>query len=1026
LVVTVIVVAMLAVVGVALMQSTGADRAASRSVANYARAQLAADSGAAMAQAMVAGTIARYPDSATVWQNIGGGAVNGTNNEATVLYVRAQTANTNLGASPAAFGPNVTVLAQPLVSRIGVNAESINTNPVPLTKIGSLLPYAINDQINVNLNATNNGSRTNPFVGARSSTNPGAPITAAQWIYISRYGGQTNATNPYIARYAFWAEDESFKVNVSVAADGERGANSLGLSAAEARIDGSWGSSTNAELNSANFARVTSDRQLLGGAFPTAATAAFPAEQIIYPRTVDELRFLTTAYSGGLDLSRGGARRYPLNQNTFAQGIDSIKRVVAAITNTNASPAFGQRFYMNTANADTAGFVGQLNTNDVTAQHAELYLLRLAANMKDMVDADGTPTIITGTNVDSSSLFDNKTYTDPSTAFAIEVDGGGTIGAPVISGLRLAAFGKENVPRLQEYAIHGRVNSMVPPGRNGANNPGGQFTITIDHYFEFWNMGTNDIDLSGYWIKVYDMPVCDLGGGSSSPDLTSPSRSVTLQVPAGTIPAGGVRVITTAPADDVNTGLAPTGVISANVSASERQFSGTTLNTLSTIKATNQANTVFSNAYVIKTVYRNGSVGSSVADFGSTMVMGNSKDGFIDSFVGLSISRANNAAAFDLDARSPERTDPKNQNVYYARAGSLMGNNSASWSNVSTTASGYGDPLAAVGDPRTLNEALEMLIYNPSSATPSRVEQSRFLDASLGDPATLPGSTTLGSPNANYVQPDKWPDASSISAGAANAAALVLNSSFRTIGDLGLVADPVRVKGDSTKIDRVRGGGRSLKIGQSEIFNAKITSFGNRSGLWDGDQLSASRARAAWRLADVFTTNTNTTNVFVSGLVNPNGALRDGGAAMRAVWYGLNMLSGPEGSPGTANKKINMNNIVAGTDTNFPSVISRLTNTNVVGVLNPFWERGELSEIGGSYGTDKFVTGAGAAAQVYDRSREEIVRRSIEMVTTRGSIFGLRHRPSPAGCLRNNKRAFHREDEADFRNPTRFISRLDQ
>lgn len=53
LVVTVIVVAMLAVVSVAMMQSTSVDRLSSRSVANYYRAQLAAQSGLAEAMALI-------------------------------------------------------------------------------------------------------------------------------------------------------------------------------------------------------------------------------------------------------------------------------------------------------------------------------------------------------------------------------------------------------------------------------------------------------------------------------------------------------------------------------------------------------------------------------------------------------------------------------------------------------------------------------------------------------------------------------------------------------------------------------------------------------------------------------------------------------------------------------------------------------------------------------------------------------------------------------------------------------------
>ena len=59
LVTTVIVVAVLAVVAVAFMQSTTTDRLSSRSVANYTRAKLAAEGGAAAAQAMITDLVKR-------------------------------------------------------------------------------------------------------------------------------------------------------------------------------------------------------------------------------------------------------------------------------------------------------------------------------------------------------------------------------------------------------------------------------------------------------------------------------------------------------------------------------------------------------------------------------------------------------------------------------------------------------------------------------------------------------------------------------------------------------------------------------------------------------------------------------------------------------------------------------------------------------------------------------------------------------------------------------------------------------
>ena len=64
LVTTIIVVAVLAVVAVAFMQSVGTDRLSSRTGANYMKARLAAEAGASAAEAALANLITQYPDSA--------------------------------------------------------------------------------------------------------------------------------------------------------------------------------------------------------------------------------------------------------------------------------------------------------------------------------------------------------------------------------------------------------------------------------------------------------------------------------------------------------------------------------------------------------------------------------------------------------------------------------------------------------------------------------------------------------------------------------------------------------------------------------------------------------------------------------------------------------------------------------------------------------------------------------------------------------------------------------------------------
>lgn len=947
LVTTVIVVAMLAVVGVALMQSTTADRASSRSVANYTQAQLAAQAGAAAAQAIVVDSVARYPDSATVWQNIGGGGVAGTNNEATVLYVRAQSADTKLGASPAAFGPAVTILAQPLLSRVGTDLQSPNSTPVAMSAIGSLLSYSANDKSMVNLNATN-PSRPTPVVGVRSSTNPGAPVTAAQWIYLSKFGGATNATNPYVARYAFWVEDESFKVNVNVATNGPRGTSSLGLSSAEVRVDGSWKSSKNPELINANFAEVINDRKSLGGAFPTAATAAIPAD-LTTTAAASELRFLTTARSAGLNISRGGFKRYNINAVTDGVGSPtdvasirrSLDRVIAAITNTNAAPLFGQRFYRL---ADVNATNSVPSTGGAPGNRARIYLNKIAANILDYVDSDDQPTIINN-DADLSIRVGRPVY-------GIETLGGGTEGTN-----SAAAMGIENMPRLQEYAIHGRIRKMDPIGYSTNSpppDPSAQYEISIDHYFEFWNPGTRDITITNAFLKVYDQP--KFGTNITGPLATEGRPTADIPVDRILFPAGQITVLTTAPEAEINNDLlgAKKGqVISLQVEPDDRIFSG------STRDVSMNSYLGFNRLFKVTLQPRQ----TSLTDYESAVLLGN-EQGILESFVGLPIvtsAASVPALNFVISSDAVKDTIGNNSkgNQYFVRGGSLRGN-----SDVAAKPT-----LSRSGDPRSLNEQLEWKLYDPAGGT-GNSDQTRFFDSGLKD-ASVPSSSTIGAPNANYVRPSDWADYSSISAGAAEAPLIVANQGFKSIGELGHITDPARAAG-SAGVQYSRGGGRTLRMGQPELAT-----------WYDGKPTNASRTWTSWRLADIFTTKTNVT---VPGLVNPNGVLRDNGAALRAALYQLTLLPSPNGAPTTANKTLDE----AGVTSIVTNAISRMTNVSTglpANAVNPFWERGEISEL------NVFNAGAGVGgvnmSNTFDRGREEVVRRSIEMITPRGSIFSV-------------------------------------
>lgn len=999
LITTMIVVAVLAVVAVAFMQSTSTDRLSSRTAVNYVQARLVAEAGAAAGEALVARLVKAYPDSVTVWQNIGGGPPAGTNNEATVLYLRAQSADTNLGALPWQSGGAVSLLAHPLVSGASL---------VPLGSAAASMPFSAGDTNMVNLNLTN-AARPRPFVGSRSMTNTGSPVAAARWVYMGARPGPTNATNPAIARYAFWVEDESFKVNVNFATNGPRGTASLGLNPGEARLDGAWGSSRESGLSGANFSAVIEGRDGLPGSnFPTALTAALPG-QVSDAASLDDLRFLTTVHSAGLDLSRGGFKRF--NINSVTNGITGptdaanirtgLDRILAVITNTNSMPNFGQRFYR-----ATNGTTNTINTNNVITNHANIYLQKIAANLLDYVDADNQPTVI-----NNDAAFSLRTGRPQ---YGFDALGGGLDGTNSV-----AAMGIESIPRLQEYAIHARIRSMrhtagnadsfgFVQNTNGGNPTSANFEIWLDHYFEFWHPGTNIIRLTNAFLKIYDQPAFGPSGKISGP-LGQAGRE-TSEIPIGnvTFRPGRTVVLTTARSGEVSSGAnasqngfalidttkmaSAADVVSLNVPDADRKFTGTTTAIKQHVYNSqgNYGPSVFAgNTEPYNRLFEVNLLPRSTpfTDYQSAVVIGND-NGVLESFVGLPIaSSVGGTPAISLCVSNGYIRDGMgnlgaghNDNV---RGGSLRGNSS------STTT-----PSSTEGDPRALNEQLRFLNY----ASGGNTDQTRFYMTISSN--QLPDGSTMGLPNANYVNPKRWADVSSTAADAANAPLIVRNGAMQSIGELGHITDPARVAGPGG-IELSRGGGRTLRVGQSE-----------HPWWYDGGQTNASRTWASWRLADIFTTttasnsatvtnaqgiptnslgvvrgatNTNGAVVSIPGLINPNGLLRDRGTAWRAVLHGLTYLPSPAGAPGLAGLPLNdqrLNALVA-------SSLSRLTNTASAGLpansLNPFWERGEISELP-IFNKGNIPT---AMSNVFDRGREELVRRSIEMITTRGSVFSV-------------------------------------
>ena len=337
MVTTVIVVAVLAVVAVAMMQSTTVDRLSSRSVANYTRAKLAADAGLAVASSAL--------------------ATNSTNDTFIVVLNTNRQLFIGNGVTNPATGTNFAYM--PLFSTV-----SGLTSPVA----------AITSAAVPTTNVTGGVLFTNQLPGGLSVTSP--EIT---WLYMT----STNAANQVVtnARFAYWVEDLGGKLDMSVVGTNTAG-RPTGTNPAEIALWSIFNPATNNDFGNAIAGSLIGARSNL----LTPATARLANAGVTTNHLADltaNLRHDTNEpelIPLGFGYANQGAPKFNLNTNISAAGVNAI----ATIINQNL-PQFVQRAggYSNSA----AG--GATNT----AAYAPFsYLQTLAANMVDYADTDSSPT----------------------------------------------------------------------------------------------------------------------------------------------------------------------------------------------------------------------------------------------------------------------------------------------------------------------------------------------------------------------------------------------------------------------------------------------------------------------------------------------------------------------------------------------------------------------------------------------------------------------------------------------------------
>ncbi len=1003
LVLSLIILTLLAILVVGFLSSTAIDRATARAFASKVQAETVADTATNQAISMLREFISAYPDSATMWETLSPQAATGTPGgttapaspafEGTVLYFYDRLPN----------DPQAKRRLLPLVSRVDAAGQLLTDLPVEkkAEALGPSWPKdgsTPGDPGNSNTLVDLNRPRTNGDVVGWIGSSPqvaGTVRTApqpfrAQWVNVKEQveaGREADART--IGRYAFWVEDESFKVNLnqldSFKRDTERAENArLKLSAddltktplpiqlaAQVPIQGL--------LRSARAPAVV-NRDTFADSVKTARNSFF-GKKLLELRgfnqldtnyaIADEAKFLTTIFSAGLNVSRHGSQRLNLNGLGFDRGYEKtdaeietqIKQVVETIRhhtkNATDLSNFGQRFYR-TSTATNSGTLNDpkqvTGPGGVGTLYQDIYLYKVAANLRDYIDPDPQPTVI---------MTNGKVLPREAPTHALPFVGEGEDN-------NVWAQGKDGAPFLDEAVV--RYRSKVTAGR---------FELKEDYYIEFWNMTDKVVTGATLGPKpflrmTFQVPWLGQGGGGTILQTDDGlrlddgiERSLVLDLSGVTFPPGAFTVITSDPdyaSQPVSGATSPTfsggynkaNIVLCPVIGGRRFYTG---------KLPTQATG-------IKPLFRD----SGGQDYEVEVIMGNAR-GPIET----------HASSIAHGGGGPITSTGDSRDDWYG--GTLIGN---------------GTTPSQLSDPRTNIEQLIYTRFVSGVSFPQAPDQSRY-----GNTRDRP-RFSLGYANNLYTNPqlsNAWPDYyrgwdptptgfgqnPDINTAPVHLEYVTtqdppssseLQRPLLSIGQLGDVFDPARVRGTvgTLGIGGSRGGGRTFRIGQRDD-RLDVTTPDARSRQW-----------AAWRLTDFLDTSND---LQLPGVININGLQRDNGAALRAACYGMIVRAVSRPATGTTAVQISDKALdseettaTAGLKKLIDQAILRMTANDPTGssysatkpYFGPFTERGELSELQNFSAGSNLLTGVNMT-EAFDRTREELVRRLLHSITTRGSIF---------------------------------------
>ena len=342
LVATLLMIAVITGAAVAFFQSTRIERFVSRNYADLARAQLAAESGYALAAALIAGESAN--DHFIIVQN--------TNRQ---LFLG--------NASNQPYSNNAQVFAYvPLYSFTNPLTEYSSTN------------WILTNGMPSNSSSAGTVIFTNTLPGGLTVTSP--PL---QWVFLTNASGRTNA------RFAFWVEDLSGRLDLSVA--GSTGTNAgrpTGTNPAELALWRLFNTNVDSDTTNAVVVGLTNAR----GALLTPATARLVNSNAVTTNLLADL-------SANLIYDTSEPDLVPYGFNYTNQGQPKLNLNWAATlpqTNTNPVNLIAAQITNNLPNFATRA--GGL-TNAILYPSGDFdYAKCLAANILDYIDTNSIPTVL--------------------------------------------------------------------------------------------------------------------------------------------------------------------------------------------------------------------------------------------------------------------------------------------------------------------------------------------------------------------------------------------------------------------------------------------------------------------------------------------------------------------------------------------------------------------------------------------------------------------------------------------------------